>query len=710
MATKRRRSSTIPLGLPPVLADPPWLRSEGRPVPVVATGIDLSAAPRPVIHWEPGEREALLDVPDVPTLFDGEDEAKLLARLDHLDARHSAGIFLLDKLGDRAALEVWNGRAIAWCYVGPDSLPALLARFGLDGLPGLLRYAELDPHQAIDTLMRIEAPAVAPLMAGWFARRTRVRTLAQRWLVRYPEAALGGLIPAAVGRPGEAREAAGNAVRFLAARQPGLVADAAQRFGPEAAEAVNAIVAAELLDLPAKIPRLPRWLNHRTVPAPVLAEGRVPLSPDAIRHLATMLCFSPVDPPYAGLRQVAATCDPSSLTELVWSIFCAWREAGASPTGYWAVYALGHLGGDEALRRLAGVAHQLSPARAEVALEAFAVRGTDRSLMYLQRLASRGRSTRLRNAARQTIERIAELRGLTEEELADRLVPDLELEPDGSCTLDYGARQFRVEFDARLAPLLVDLEGKPLRGLPRPRSTDDQALAREAGRRYKALKKDLGTLAGTQVNRLERAMCLRHAWSAETFRDCLLGHPLLVHLVRRLVWLRVPDHRSFRVVVRTPVDPDGELVELSEGAEVSLAHPLLLTEELWARWNAIFAEARVEQPFPQLEREAFLPSDEERGARRLQRFEGREVAAVRLLGLDFRGWEKSVGQGRIDGYRKPLRGGAWVHLPFAPGLPLDRPASAPGQALGAAALGGVESFGQLDVVDFSEVVRDIVQL
>ena len=45
---------------------------------------------------------------------------------------------------------------------------------------------------------------------------------------------------------------------------------------------------------------------------------------------------------------------------------------------------------------------------------------------------------------------VAEQRDLTPEELADRLVPDLGLDADGSLTLDFGPRAFRVGFDGSL--------------------------------------------------------------------------------------------------------------------------------------------------------------------------------------------------------------------------------------------------------------------
>ena len=63
------------------------------------------------------------------------------------------------------------------------------------------------------------------------------------------------------------------------------------------------------------------------------------------------------------------------------------------------------------------------------------------------------------------------------------------------------------------------------------------------------------TVAADQVRRLESAMVEGRSWSAAEFRDLFVGHPLLRHLVRRLVWLsdsegtttsfRVADDRAF---------------------------------------------------------------------------------------------------------------------------------------------------------------------
>lgn len=137
--------------------------------------------------------------------------------------------------------------------------------------------------------------------------------------------------------------------------------------------------------------------------------------------------------------------------------------------------------------------------------------------------------------AREKIDQIAEARGLTADELADRLVPDLGLDERGTRVLDFGPRSFRVVFDESLKPAVLDETKKRLPDLPKPKQTDDAEKAKEATDTWKALKKDAKVLAAGQLLRLEVAMCAQRRWAMPVFQRFLVDHPLLAHVVRRLL-------------------------------------------------------------------------------------------------------------------------------------------------------------------------------
>jgi hypothetical protein len=169
-------------------------------------------------------------------------------------------------------------------------------------------------------------------------------------------------------------------------------------------------------------------------------------------------------------------------------------------------------------------------------LDILAVQGSSSALSALNELATKGKPPRLRKYAASRVTVAAENLGLSAEQLADRIVPDLGLAPDGSLRLDYGPRQFVVGFDEQLKPYVTDPAGKRLKTLPKPGLKDDAIPAQASYNQFSALKKAVRTLAVEQIGRLERAMCARRSWSGEEFEELLVAHPLLRHVVRRLVW------------------------------------------------------------------------------------------------------------------------------------------------------------------------------
>jgi uncharacterized protein DUF4132 len=304
--------------------------------------------------------------------------------------------------------------------------------------------------------------------------------------------------------------------------------------------------------------------------------------------------------------------------------------------------------------------------------------GGDTALSALNELALKGKPPRLRRYAQTRIAVAAENRGLSAEQLADRIVPDLGLASDGSLRLDYGPRQFVITFDEQLKPFVTDQAGKYLKTLPKPGAKDDPIPAQAAYQQFSALKKAARALASEQIGRLERAMCRQRSWSPEEFEELLLGHPLLRHLVRRLVWTvfdTAPENggtvlASFRVAEDLSLaDAEDEPYSLPEGAAVAIAHPVDLGDGTRA-WSDIFGDYELLQPFAQLGRPVFELSDAERAATILTRFAGRPASPFRVAGLEQRGWQRgTVGGGAVwDDVIRPLPKGWELVARFSPGI------------------------------------------
>ena len=432
----------------------------------------------------------------------------------------------------------------------------------------------------------------------------------------------------------------------------------------------------------------------------------------------------------ATLDDIKRIADPQSLADFGWELFTAWLGNGAPSKEKWAFTALGKLGTDDTARRITPLIRawpgESQHARATSGLDVLGTIGSDIALMMLNGIAQKVKFKGLQERAREKMDEIAAKRGMTAEQLADRLVPDLDLEDDGSKTLDFGPRSFRVGFDEALSPFVVDATGTRLKDLPKPNSKDDATLGAEASETWKAMKKDVRALASIQITRLELAMGNARRWHAEEFRNFFVEHPLLTHLVRRLVWgVYAADggalQRTFRVAEdRSYADQHDDALALAPDAIVGIAHRLHISDADAAAWGKIFADYELAQPFEQLGREVYKLTAAEAASDKLARFDGRVVETKKILGLLSRGWRKGDAQdaGCIFEVYKVINPQLIASLPFEMGLNAGGMDYVdPTQKLGSVDFAATApswntrtnlfTLGNLDEVTLSEVIRDI---
>ncbi len=473
---------------------------------------------------------------------------------------------------------------------------------------------------------------------------------------------------------------------------------------------------------------LPGFCAPGALPAPAQRDGDA-LGAPAVESLLSMLASSTPEAPHAGLAPVREACTGESLGDFSWALYEAWSRAGAPASGQWALHQLGWLGDERCLRKLGTVLPQW-PGRdrfhhAVAGLAVLEAHGSDTALMLLETIAQRARSLPLRKRARQTLRRLAAARGLEEEELRDRVIPDFGLGPEGTLTLDYGPRTLTASFDEQLRPYVCDAAGRRLARLPRPGKKDDPVRAPAAAARYKQLKKDVRSCAALQLRRFEQAMSEGRRWSLAGFTP-LVRHPLTIHLVRRLIWGTYSAAgklaRAFRVTVdRDFATLDDDELRLEPDARIRLVHRLELEDADAVRWLQRLADHELLQPFAQLERMFFVPTEDEREAHELTRVAGLVVPTGRLLGLERRGWRRgpALEGGIIRWLSRPLARGRVAKLALAPGIFAGSALEEASQTLGGVCLdtghddGRREArhpFGALSPRAFSELVRDLESL
>lgn len=635
--------------VPLLLVEPPWTRPRTKAKPVVIK--DLPAPGLRAVAWGPGERETwaareshLWDLRAEGTDFAARAAEVAKGHTFYVTERPTLFLKGPDDLV-RPLLPQWEPTDREMREVH-DWLGPLVARHGTDACGPALTVARRDPGAFGQYVLPLLSDEIARTMADWLVRLKAGGRTARAWFRRHRTAAAPCLIPDALGAAGPTRRAAEAGLRLIADRHgPEAIVAAARVHGEKAAAAIKELLAADPLDdLPKKIPVVD-WADPRALPQILLRDRERALPDESVGHVMTMLAMSKPGDAYAGVRVVRELCDPASLAEFGWALFRWWELYGAPAKESWAFTQLALTGDDETVRRLTPVIRAWPAdgghAKAVTGLDVLAAIGTDTALMHLHSISQRVRFKGLKARAQERIRELAAELGLSAEQLADRLVPDFGLDASGTLTLDYGPRRFAVGFDELLRPVIADEDGTRRKSLPKPGAKDDPELAPAAYKRFAALKKDVRTVATDQLARFEAAMVASRRRPVAEFREFLVGHPLVGHLVRRLVWL-AEDGPAFRVAEDgTFADAADDTVTLPEDARVGIAHPVHLREEVKA-WSELFADYEILQPFEQLGRPVHALTGEERETGRLTRFEGLNAPIGDLLGLVRRGWERGA--------------------------------------------------------------------
>jgi predicted DNA-binding WGR domain protein len=506
-------------------------------------------------------------------------------------------------------------------------------------------------------LALVEAPEAAlPMLEVQLG--SKAPAIAAEWLSSHPLLAAVGLVPAAMGH-GKLAEAGrehlhtmrrGGLVPVLTAAKAHLTPEESAWLQREILDAVEEAVAE--IDRAAfpdalraafenvKPCKPPGWLSLPSLP-PIKVGGKRLAVPE-IETVLTALRTKREDANEALTAALKQHADPTSLDAFVWKLFELWQGMGAPSKDKWAMGAIGLLGGDGCVLKLTPLVREWpgesQHARAVFGLECLRAVGSDTALMALNGVAQKLKFKGLKQKAQEMMEGIAQSRGFTSEQLADRIVPDCGLDERGSRMFDFGPRQFRFVLGPEMKPLVRDAAGKVRSDLPAPTKADDAARAEVAVAEWKLLKKTLREVLKIQADRLEDAMITGRRWTPEDFHILLVKHPLMVNLVRQLV-LAAYDNtgkvtQTFRVTEdQTLADQNDEETALPSSGHIGVAHPAHLDEALKSAWGQVLSDYAIIPPFAQLGRDICQPSPEDAHGTEIIRYRGQKIPGIVMYGM-----------------------------------------------------------------------------
>lgn len=275
------------------------------------------------------------------------------------------------------------------------------------------------------------------------------------------------------------------------------------------------------------------------------------------------------------------------------------------------------------------------------------------ALQILLSIANRFRTKALKQAAEERVLAIAERQGWTLDELADRTIPDAGFErpqdengePIGTravLELDYGPRQFNVELNDNLEPIItVKGENKPLKSPPAPGKNDDEEKAAEAKKTFNDAKKVVKDVVKRQRERLYEALCTQRSWTLHDWKTYLAHHPIVGRLCVQIAWAAFKpgsDGGDEFLTCFRPLEDNSltneadEEVQLDEDTIVRVAHSCHVSDKSGEAWLKHFEDYDVEPLFKQFGRTSYVLREEQTADTDIDQFRGHMINTFKLRG------------------------------------------------------------------------------
>lgn len=419
-----------------------------------------------------------------------------------------------------------------------------------------------------------------------------------------------------------------------------------------------------------------QWLLEQPLP-PVRHTDGTPAEEDQIAALFVA---------YAELGRIgrsdtgaalAADLEPKDLETLACEVWELWMKGGAQSKTKWVLPFAAVFGGAAMTPRLIRAIHDWPQnARGAIACDAvtaLTVSPDPAALLAVDSISRKFKFRQVKTAAAAALEHAAEELGITPDELADRIVPELGFASDGTRVFDYGTRRFTVRLTSTLELAVTTDAGKAVKNLPAPVKNDDPDRAAAAYDAYKTLKKQIKTTVSAQRARLESALSAQRCWNAQAWKKLFVANPIMHQFAISLIWgvyeggvlketFRYMEDGSFNIV-------DEEEYELPAEGSIGLVHPIELAEETLAAWRQQLEDYEIVQSIDQLSRPIYHLPPERVDGTALETAAGRKLNDLSLTGkLQGMGWYRGSvvdGGGFYTFYREDPAVGIGVELNFS---------------------------------------------
>lgn len=272
-------------------------------------------------------------------------------------------------------------------------------------------------------------------------------------------------------------------------------------------------------------------------------------------------------------------------------------------------------------------------------LDCLASNGSSATIQVLLAVSNRFKARTVQAHATELIEDLAERRGWTHDELADRTIPTGGLDETGCLDLDCGPeRAYKIMLDETDTIVLLNPDGKKVSTLPSARTDEEKPLIEEAKKLLTTARKEVKQILPDQIARLREAMLLERTWPREDWQLYVRGHVLVGRIAQRLVWTALDGEGKIIKLFR-PLD-DGSLTDVEDGdfdlsvaTSVQPAHHSLVDRNARDGWRAHLDAYEVKVPFDQFSGTTHVLDDDQKTETEIKDRKGWMIENFALRGI-----------------------------------------------------------------------------
>ncbi|WP_278847074.1 DUF4132 domain-containing protein [Brachyspira pilosicoli] len=279
------------------------------------------------------------------------------------------------------------------------------------------------------------------------------------------------------------------------------------------------------------------------------------------------------------------------------------------------------------------------------AVYAIALNASKFALVLVDTMSVKVKNNQVKNAAKDALKKTAKALEISEDELIDKIIPDLDFDKKGMRELHYGGeadRVFKLQIKNDFTIEVTDSNDKVLKSLPAPNSKDDKAIADASKKELTLIKKNIKMISSNQMRRLNKVLLNGRKWSYKTFNEIFVDNPIMNIFALKLIWGVYDENNnlieSFRYMEDgsfNTFDEEEYIFEdsLKNKKNITLVHPIELDEEKLSKWRNQLSDYEILQPINQLDSLFEEVKEEHIKNNKIISFEDKEITAGEIMSM-----------------------------------------------------------------------------